>query len=205
DPREDPLVSLQWHLSNLGTTRASVAVYDINVDDAWNDYSGKGLLIGIIDSGVDETHPDLIANYRHDLAWNLPTNEPGGAPHDDDPYVDHGTAVAGLIPAAANGIGVVGFAYASQFVMYRRDFPKPSEAGQYSLAAQTMLADGVDITNNSLGAGDPFYYRAGQAGVHASSRELATLGREGLGIITVFVVGRVRVEGNDAIYHPLII
>lgn len=203
DPREDPLVWLQWHLSNLGTTRASVAGYDINVDDAWNDYSGKGLLIGIIDSGVDETHPDLIANYRHDLAWNLPTNEPGGAPHDDDPYADHGTAVAGLIAAAANGIGVVGVAYASQFVMYRRDFPKPNEGGQFSLAAQRMLADGVDITNNSWGAGDPFYYRADQAGVHAASRELATLGRDGLGIITVFAVGNSRVEGNDANYNPV--
>lgn len=161
DPREDPLVSLQWHLSNLGTTRASVAGYDINVDDAWNDYSGKGLLIGIIDSGVDETHPDLIANYRHDLAWNLPTNEPGGAPHDDDPYADHGTAVAGLIAAAANGIGVVGVAYASQFVMYRRDFPKPNEGGPVQPGGPEDAGRRRRHHEQQLGGGRPLLLQSG--------------------------------------------
>src|SRR4051794_17705590 len=62
--------------------------------------TGKGITVGIIDTGVDYTHPDLKANYAggHDLVDN-----------DRDPMETlaigkatiHGTHVAGII--AANG------------------------------------------------------------------------------------------------------
>lgn len=203
DPEEEPLYPLQWHLNNTGSTRSSVAGYDINLERAWLLYSGEGRLIGIIDTGVDETHPDLIANYRRDLSWNLPANKPGASPHESDDSNYHGTAVAGLIAASANGIGVVGVAYEAQFIMYRRDFKGPGEGGQFRLAADRMLAEGVEINNNSWGAGKPFDYIADQAQLHAASRELATVGRDGLGMITVFSVGNSRMDGGDGNYNPI--
>src|SRR5690606_9526323 len=95
----DPLFPLQWHLLNTGNTPYSVAGYDINVLPVWPDYTGRGRLVVALDDAMDETHPDLTANYRADLAWNQGTQVPtaGGYPWHEQ--VMHGTAVAGLIAA----------------------------------------------------------------------------------------------------------
>jgi subtilisin len=68
-----------------------------------SNYTGKGVKIGVLDTGIDYKHPDLAANYKggHDFINN-----------DDDPMDDngHGTHVAGILAAARNGEGVVGVA-----------------------------------------------------------------------------------------------
>jgi subtilisin len=68
-----------------------------------SNYTGKGIKIGVLDTGIDYTHPDLAQNYKggHDFINN-----------DDDPMDDngHGTHVAGILAAARNGKGVVGVA-----------------------------------------------------------------------------------------------
>jgi subtilisin len=67
------------------------------------DITGHGIKIAVLDTGVDYTHPELAANYQggHDFIFN-----------DDDPVDDswnsHGTHVAGIIAAAADGNGVIG-------------------------------------------------------------------------------------------------
>lgn len=53
----DPLFPLQWHLLNTGNINGSIAGYDINVVRVWPDYTGKGVVMGVMDSGFDETHP----------------------------------------------------------------------------------------------------------------------------------------------------
>ncbi|MFB1082154.1 S8 family serine peptidase [Jeotgalibacillus sp. JSM ZJ347] len=68
-------------------------------------YSGKGVKIGIIDTGIDHDHPDLnIAGGVCTLFSDCPIN----VPYNDDNY--HGTHVAGIIGAQDNGIGSVGVA-----------------------------------------------------------------------------------------------
>jgi subtilisin len=68
-------------------------------------YRGRGINVAVIDTGIDHTHEDLIANYRggYDFVFN-----------DDDPFDDsfdgHGTYVAGIIAAEDNDIGIVGVA-----------------------------------------------------------------------------------------------
>jgi subtilisin family serine protease len=68
-----------------------------------SNYTGKGVKIGVLDTGIDYKHPDLAANYKggHDFINN-----------DDDPMDDngHGTHVAGILAAARNGKGAVGVA-----------------------------------------------------------------------------------------------
>ena len=49
----------QWYLSN--PIRISVAYIDIEA--VWDDYSGKGVTLGIIDDGIDYNH-DLVDNYN---------------------------------------------------------------------------------------------------------------------------------------------
>jgi len=46
----DPLMQEQWYLERIG------------VPSAWEESTGKEVLIGIIDTGIEETHPDLLKN-----------------------------------------------------------------------------------------------------------------------------------------------
>jgi subtilisin family serine protease len=90
----DPYWGLQW-----GPKK-------IEADWAWNVTVGSSdVLVAIIDSGIDYTHPDLAANYVP-LGYDWVDN-------DTDPMDDygHGTKVAGVIAAAINNeIGIAGLA-----------------------------------------------------------------------------------------------
>ena len=67
-------------------------------------FTGKGVKVAILDTGVDLTHPDLVANLNIGLGRNCIT---AGPPQDGH---GHGTHVAGIVAAAANGFGVIGVA-----------------------------------------------------------------------------------------------
>lgn len=205
----DPLFPLQWHLLNTGNTPYSVAGYDINVLPVWPDYTGKGRLVVALDDAMDEIHPDLVANYRADLAWNLGTQVPtaGGYPWHEP--VMHGTAVAGLIAATANnGLGGVGVAWGAEIAGYRFD---PSQLGTahdiyvvFSDLVDKALEQGIEIWNNSWGTSSPYPVTGDwQAYMHAAARDLAELGRGGLGIITTFSGGNERDVGLNTNYDPI--
>ena len=120
----DPLLSSQWNLQNSGQYAGTVG-NDIHAAQAWSVTTGsRNVVVAVIDSGIDITHPDLAANI-----WTNP-NEVVGSTVDGDHngyvgdihgwnFVDnnnqvtdgygHGTHVAGIIGAVGNnGIGVTG-------------------------------------------------------------------------------------------------
>jgi minor extracellular serine protease Vpr len=110
--------------------------------------TGKGVTVGVIDTGVDYTHPDLKKNYAggHDLVDN-----------DQDPMETkvlgqatiHGTHVAGII--AANG-KIKGVAPEAKIVAYRALGPGGGGTTEQVLAAiEQAIKDKVDIVNLSLG------------------------------------------------------
>ena len=199
----DPLFKLQWHLFNQGNTPGSIAGYDINVLPVWPDYTGAGVLIGIVDEGMDNTHPDLVPNYRPDLAWDLSLNQANGSvksPHDN-----HGVAVAGLAASTqGNGIGGVGVAWGSEFTMYRMDLNDtsfPKLLADYQLSGLKAVQDGIAISSNSWGPGPQLNQDTLNA-YHAVSRYMAEAGRDGLGIVSLFAGGNDREEGMNANYDP---
>ncbi|MCX7790616.1 MAG: S8 family serine peptidase, partial [Chloroflexaceae bacterium] len=107
----DPLFPDQWHLRNTGSGGGTAGI-DLNVTNWWDwvgtNRLGAGVVIGIVDSGVEYTHPDLAANYRPTLSWDYLSG-------DADPFPTggtfHGTAVAGLAAARGhNALGVSGVA-----------------------------------------------------------------------------------------------
>ncbi len=63
--------------------------------------TGRGAVIGIVDTGVDARHPDLAYNFRSRGGWFDPTGRCPNAPCDDD---GHGTAVAGLAVGKTTGV-----------------------------------------------------------------------------------------------------
>lgn len=110
----DPLYTQQWHLNNTGQNSFSlgrgIAGNDINVEDAIsNGITGKGVVVAVIDNGVDISHPDLKNNIAQGGSLNLITGTTNPTPFDDD--ASHGTAVAGIIAAEGwNGLGGRGVA-----------------------------------------------------------------------------------------------
>ena len=120
----DPSFPRLYGLNNTGQT-GGTADADIDAPEAWDVSVGsRATVVGIVDTGIDWTHPDLAANV-----WTNPGEIPGNGIDDDrdgfvddvhgydfvnrdgDPFDDngHGTHVAGTIGAVGdNGTGVVG-------------------------------------------------------------------------------------------------
>ena len=152
-----------WGLQNTGQNDGTAGA-DIKAVDAWDISTGShDIIIGIIDTGMDYNHPDLIANR-----WVNPGDLPGSTygystlnaeqdPMDSD---SHGTHVAGTIGATGNnGTGVVGVNW--NVTLLPCQFLGPtggSTAGAIECInyfTDLKLNHGVDIkaTNNSWGGG----------------------------------------------------
>jgi subtilisin family serine protease len=167
---DDPGFSQLWGLNNTGQT-GGTADADVDAPEAWNIETGTGVMVGVIDTGIDYTHPDLAANV-----WTNPLEIPGnGIDDDNNGYVDdvhgydfvnrdgdpmddhgHGTHVAGTIAAVANnGIGVAGVSWHAKVMAL-----KFLDAGGYGYASDAVDAlnyatdMGAKITNNSWGGGE---------------------------------------------------
>ena len=114
-PFNDPYRARQWHLFNDGTLLAKFAEEaDINVVPVWNNFTAgsSNVIVGVVDTGVDYTHPDLSAvvipagtNGSKSFLGSATSN-----PYNIKPQ-RHGTHVAGIIAAINNnGKGVCGIA-----------------------------------------------------------------------------------------------
>ncbi len=85
--------------------------------------TGAGQIVGIFDSGANESHPDLGGQFAHVCAMgncdedNRPElNRGDGGPLQDT--VGHGTSVNGVVAAKKNGQGVIGIAYQAKIASY---------------------------------------------------------------------------------------
>ncbi|XP_042864322.1 furin-like protease 1 isoform X4 [Penaeus japonicus] len=104
---DDPKWPQMWYLNRGGTL-------DMNVQPAWAEgVSGKGVVVTILDDGLEKDHPDLIKNYDPNASYDVNSHDPDPMPRYD--LVDsnrHGTRCAGEVAADANNsICAVGVAY----------------------------------------------------------------------------------------------
>ena len=58
----DEVFDDQWHLRNTGQTSGTFGE-DANVTSVWNSYTGNGIIISVVDDGLDKDHPDISPNY----------------------------------------------------------------------------------------------------------------------------------------------
>jgi lantibiotic leader peptide-processing serine protease len=157
----DPLAGLQWDMAMIHATAAGS--YARQPGD-------RRVLVGILDTGVDGTHPDIAPNFDASLSRNFTTDIPLiDGPCADEPdqscndpaNVDedgHGTHVAGIIGAALNGIGIAGVAPNVTLVNIRAGQDSGFFFLQSTVDALTYAANnGVDVVNMSYFI-DPWLY-----------------------------------------------
>jgi hypothetical protein len=142
----------------------------INAPEVWNqNITGNGIVVAVIDTGVDYNHPDLdsniwqnpgeIADNRIDddrngfiddiRGWDFVYND--NYPIDLDIY-GHGTHIAGLIAAERNDFGITGVAYNAK-IMPVRVIDSFRDAYTDNVAAGIRYAadNGANVINLSLG------------------------------------------------------
>ncbi len=154
DPREVE----QWDMQMIKADHA----HDVT------DGSRK-VLVGVLDSGIDADHPDLVANLDVRKSVNCTDSGRPSATGWEPTTSDHGTHVAGTIAAARNGVGIVGVApkvrLASVKVVNDDGFIYP----EYAVCGFVEAGlKGMDVTNNSYYV-DPFeFYCDDQPDQHAA-------------------------------------
>jgi subtilisin family serine protease len=202
-PSSEPLAVCQWNM----------ALIDANAS-ARSRATGEGVTVGIIDSGIDPSHPDIAPNL--DLARSCSFISPGTPTADPaevatscankaairDLY-GHGTHVASIVAAPVNGIGIAGVAPEATLVAL-----KACTVGGFcfvdSVAAALRYAGDqrLDIVNMSLFADPYLYYCRNEAEQRAMLKQLQSAARyaQQRGVLIVASAGN---EADD-LQHPTI-
>ena len=139
----DAFFDLQWGHVPVGATGAWAA-----------GVRGGGVLVAVLDSGFDLTHPDLAPNIDLARSANFVPDEAlqYGLP---DPF-SHGSHVAGTVAAAQNDFGTIGVAPDASLALVKVLSDEGSGAFSWVAAGMIHAADvGADIANMSLGAAIP--------------------------------------------------
>jgi subtilisin family serine protease len=148
----DPLYDLQTNLAAL------------NVAQAHARSQGAGLKVALIDTAVDAAHPDLRGRIlrSHSFVADAP------------PGMRHGTAMAGIIVAAANNhIGIVGIAPLAQLEVFQACWQLAPDSDAAACNTFTLaqalaaaLASGAPLVNLSFaGPADPLLTALVQSGL----------------------------------------
>jgi lantibiotic leader peptide-processing serine protease len=132
----EPLIPYQWHLPV------------IEADRAWDEgYTGEGVRVAVIDSGIYYYHTDLVDRVDHASSISFVPDEPD--------YLDtngHGTHVAGIIAASDNDYGTIGIAPNATLIAVK--VTDADGQGYFSWFLNGLIHavnEGADIANMSIG------------------------------------------------------
>ncbi|RJQ82556.1 hypothetical protein D5S17_01930 [Pseudonocardiaceae bacterium YIM PH 21723] len=176
----------------------------IKADQAWSVTTGsKDVVTGILDTGVDDTHEDLSANFDASKSVSCVGGVPNTAsgswrPKSNESGSDHGTHVAGTIAAAQNNKGIVGVAPGTKIAAV-----KVAEGANSWFYAENVICGFVwaaehkfKVTNNSYYV-DPWLYNcpddAGQKAIAEGVKRAAQYAYNG-GVVNVAAIGN---QGSD--------
>ncbi len=213
---DDPFVSsdgIEWSSGSFGFDFPDLyGLRNLRVLEAWSEADengngvfdgsetrpGEGVVVAVIDSGLDIGHPDIDDNL-----WRNPGEIAGNGIDDDgNGYVDdihgwdfadddadpddqhgHGSHVAGTIAAEAdNGRGIAGIApFAEVMVLKGLDDAGFGNSAELAAAVEYATANGADLTSNSWGGPitDELVRQAFQAAEAAGVLSVAAAGNDG--------------------------
>jgi subtilisin family serine protease len=132
----DPKYASAWHLQK------------IQAPGAWDSAAGEGVVVAVLDSGVDPVHLDLAPNLLP--GWNVVSNSP-----DTSDINGHGTQVAGVVAALSNNaLGVTSVAWKARILPIRVSDSSDGSAWTSDLAEGIAYAadHGARVANLSYGA-----------------------------------------------------
>jgi subtilisin family serine protease len=198
----DPLSPCQWDMEVINATAAQAIA------------TGDGVKVGVIDGGVDFTHPDLAGAIDVGLSCsfiftNTPTADPqeiaNGNCSNKDAVQDlqgHGTHVSTIIAARENGIGIVGVAPEATIVALKACTIAGFCFADSVAAALRYAGDQrLDVVNLSLFADPYLYFCANEAGQRAILKDLMSAARyaQQRGVVIVASAG----NESDDLGHPV--
>jgi subtilisin family serine protease len=203
-PNGEPLGACQWDMALINASDSG----------SYARATGAGVTVGVIDGGVDLTHPDIAPNLDVDLSCSFifddtPTADPREIANGDcsiksavqDLY-GHGTHVASSIAAPINGIGIAGVAPEATIVGL-----KACTIAGYCFADSVAAAlryagdQQLDIVNLSLFADPYLYYCKSEAEQRAILKDLEDAARyaQQRGVLIVASAGN---QASD-LQHPI--
>lgn len=155
----DPREAEQWDMAQIKA--------DIASDGS------RRVTVGVLDSGIDDTHPDLKPNL--DVRNSVGCSRAGVPNRDRSAWIpttsDHGTHVAGTIAAARNGVGIVGVAPKSRMASVKVVNDDGYIYPEYAICGFVWAAEhGFEVTNNSYYI-DPWQFWCGDAEDQAAGKE----------------------------------
>lgn len=193
---------------------------DLDIKNVWDKHAeknpgkkpGQGVVVAVIDTGVDCTHEDLQGSMwvnSDEIAGNGRDDDGNGYIDDvyginliastGDPLDDngHGTHVAGTIAMQSNGIGGVGLAYGAQIMAIKAGRSNGVFAASDIAKAITYAAtNGADVINMSFGGkGKSVLVEAALADAAASCVLIAAAGNDGLPTTDAAAAGYLKTEG----------
>ncbi|XP_018797641.1 PREDICTED: furin-like protease 1 isoform X1 [Bactrocera latifrons] len=183
-PLNDPKWAQMWYLNRGGGL-------DMNVVPAWQaGITGKGIVVTILDDGLESDHPDIEHNYDPDASYDVNSHDNDPMPHYDMTDSNrHGTRCAGEVAATANNsICAVGIAFGASVGGVRMldgDVTDAVEARSLSLNPQH-----IDIYSASWGPDDDGKTVDGPGELaQRAFIEGVTKGRQGKGSIFIWASG----------------
>jgi len=159
--------------------------------------TGKGVVIAVVDDGIEYTHPDLEPNYAPECSFDFNYND--ADPFPDANSDDHGTSASGVAAARDNnvcGVGSAPRARLSGIRVISKSSTDSQEAGSLS-----YKYDCNDIYSNSWGPIDDGKRKEGPGRLAtAAIANGVKLGRHGKGSIFVWAGGNGRRNGDNCNY-----
>jgi subtilisin family serine protease len=202
-PNGEPLGPCQWNM----------ALINASDDGSYQYATGEGVIVGVLDSGVDFNHPDIAPNLNVDLSCSFifddtPTADPVEVANGDCSNKDavqdlngHGSHVATTIAAPINDVGIAGVAPDATIVGVKV-CTKVGFCFADSVAAALRYAGDhqFDIVNLSLFADPYLYYCKSEAEQRAILEELEAAARyaQQRGVLIVASAGNEQAD----LQHP---
>ena len=188
---DDPLSGCQWHLHNTAQLGGRSGE-DANVLAAHAaGFLGEGATVSIVDRGVDFNHADLAGNAAESRSHAYCGD--GSALFDG--FIDHGTAVAGLVAARDNAIGMRGVAPRAR--LYSRWLLGCTTTANTTDAMTRDMAD-IGVSVNSWGVPDSPSPKPVPEVWELAVERGARDGFGGKGVVYVFSAGNGHLRGDDA-------